>query len=65
MQITLKEAAPAVGPAFTYNYDLSDPWAHIVEVTSIEAAQLEHHSTKLIGGARNGIPEVLSPLSTL
>lgn len=56
-QITLKTAAPKIGRAFTYNYDMTDPWAHIVEVVSIEGGGL-NFVTKLKDGARAGIPEV-------
>lgn len=57
LQVILKSVASKAGRAFTYNYDMTDPWAHIVEVVKITDAG-EHTVTKLIDGARAGIPEV-------
>lgn len=66
LQLILKSVAPKPGHAFTYNYDMTDPWSHIVEVVSIEDRG-EHTVTRLTDGARAGIPEVTeipSPWST-
>ena len=58
LQVYLQDVASRVGPAFTYNYDLTDPWAHYVEVLAIEEGVFEHHKTLLLTGAHAGIPEV-------
>lgn len=57
--------APQKGYAFTYNYDMTDPWSHIVDVVSIKDGG-EHAVTRLTDGARAGIPEVrASPTDTM
>ena len=63
LQMLLKDAAPKEGQAFTYNYDMTDPWAHIVEVLSIsDGGDL---TTKLVDGKRAGIPEVMLPSNSV
>ena len=63
LQMLLKDAAPKKGQAFTYNYDMTDPWSHIVDVLSI--ADGGDLTTKLVDGERAGIPEVLPFLDSV
>lgn len=57
VQILLKSVASKTGHVMTYNYDMTDPWSHIIEVTKIREGG-ENAVTKLTDGARAGIPEV-------
>ena len=54
----MKDVATRNSEAFTYNYDLTDPWSHIVEVLEIQTGNFEHHKAMMVGGGRNGVPEV-------
>jgi hypothetical protein len=55
VQMFLKDAAPREGQAFTYGYDMTDPWSHFVEVVSITSEG--DLTTKLTDGKRAGVPE--------
>ena len=63
LQLILKSLATNKGHAFTYNYDMTDPWSHIIDVISIRDGG-EHAVTRLTGGARAGIPEVDAAICT-
>lgn len=54
-EMFLKDAAPREGQAFTYGYDMTDPWSHFVEVVSITSEG--DLTTKLTDGKRAGVPE--------
>lgn len=59
LQLILSTMMSKEGHALTYNYDMTDPWSHIIEVTAIRSAK-EPAVTKLIDGAQAGIPEACS-----
>lgn len=57
LQILLSKLALQEGGSFIYNYDMTDPWSHIIKIVEIADTKATP-VTRLSDGAHAGIPEV-------